>query len=116
DDAKWVNGEWRSHGGWNRDFDVATRRGAEHTTVRYEAFTNRTLPIAPPSYFKSDVPDPEQMTYSELRDYTVKLRATGSEETPSVVALQTKLAFPLVTLIMTLIAVPFAVTTGRRGA
>jgi lipopolysaccharide export LptBFGC system permease protein LptF len=32
------------------------------------------------------------------------------------VALQRKIAFPFVTVIMTLIAVPFAVTTGRRGA
>ena len=31
-------------------------------------------------------------------------------------ALQRKVAFPFVTLIMTLLAVPFAVTTGRRGA
>ena len=32
------------------------------------------------------------------------------------VALQRKIAFPFVTVIMTLLAVPFAVTTGRRGA
>ena len=32
------------------------------------------------------------------------------------VQLQRKIAFPFVTLVMTLLAVPFAVTTGRRGA
>jgi len=32
------------------------------------------------------------------------------------VALQRKVSFPFVTVIMTLLAVPFAVTTGRRGA
>jgi lipopolysaccharide export LptBFGC system permease protein LptF len=32
------------------------------------------------------------------------------------VQLQRKVAFPFVTVIMTLLAVPFAVTTGRRGA
>jgi lipopolysaccharide export LptBFGC system permease protein LptF len=32
------------------------------------------------------------------------------------VARQRKIAFPLATLIMTLVAVPFAVMTGRRGA
>ena len=32
------------------------------------------------------------------------------------VALQRKVAFPFVTVVMTLLAVPFAVTTGRRGA
>jgi lipopolysaccharide export LptBFGC system permease protein LptF len=32
------------------------------------------------------------------------------------VALQRKVAFPFVAVIMTLLAIPFAVTTGRRGA
>lgn len=32
------------------------------------------------------------------------------------VQLQRKVAFPLVTIVMTLLAIPFAVTTGRRGA
>ena len=35
---------------------------------------------------------------------------------PYLVELQRKVAFPFVTLVMTLLAVPFAVTTGRRGA
>ena len=35
---------------------------------------------------------------------------------PQQVELQRKLAFPFVTLVMTLLAVPFGVTTGRRGA
>ena len=35
---------------------------------------------------------------------------------PYMVQLQRKVAFPFVTLIMTMLAVPFAVTTGRRGA
>jgi lipopolysaccharide export LptBFGC system permease protein LptF len=32
------------------------------------------------------------------------------------VELQRKIAFPFVTFVMTLLAVPFGVTTGRRGA
>ena len=35
---------------------------------------------------------------------------------PYLVRLQRKIAFPFVSLVMTLLAVPFAVTTGRRGA
>ena len=46
----------------------------------------------------------------------MKLRASGADALSFEVELQKKLAFPLVTVIMTLIAVPFAVTTGRRGA
>ena len=35
---------------------------------------------------------------------------------PQQVELHRKIAFPFVTLVMTLLAVPFGVTTGRRGA
>jgi lipopolysaccharide export LptBFGC system permease protein LptF len=44
------------------------------------------------------------------------LRASGFRVVPYMVQLQRKVAFPFITLIMTLLAVPFAVTTGRRGA
>jgi lipopolysaccharide export LptBFGC system permease protein LptF len=74
------------------------------------------LEIEPPSYFKSDNPDSERMTYDELRDYVTQLQKSGYYSVPYQVQLQRKVAFPFVTLIMTLIAVPFAVTTGRSGA
>ena len=45
-----------------------------------------------------------------------ELRASGYNVLEHQVWLQRKIAFPFVTLVMTLIAVPFAVTTGRRGA
>ena len=51
-----------------------------------------------------------------LRRYISDLRAAGFNVVPQTVALYRKISFPFVTLIMTLIAVPFAVTTGRRGA
>ncbi len=107
---------WRARSGWDRQFSLVRRNGGEHIAVKYDPFTERDLAVAPPSYFKTDVPDPEQMTYTELRQYIVKLRESGADVVPSVVALDTMIAFPLVTLIMTLIAVPFAVSTGRRGA
>jgi lipopolysaccharide export LptBFGC system permease protein LptF len=43
------------------------------------------------------------------------LSATGANVVPQQVDLQRKLAFPFVTFVMTLLAVPFGVTTGRRG-
>ena len=56
------------------------------------------------------------MTYGELRTYITELRASGYDVLEHEVGLNRKIAFPFVTLVMTLIAVPFAVTTGRRGA
>jgi len=56
------------------------------------------------------------MTYGQLKRYIVELRGSGYHVVPYVVQLNRKVAFPFVTLIMTLLAVPFAVTTGRSGA
>ena len=61
-------------------------------------------------------PDADRMKYLQLRHYIGDLTASGFNVIPQTVALHRKLSFPFVTLIMTLIAVPFAVTTGRSGA
>jgi lipopolysaccharide export LptBFGC system permease protein LptF len=56
------------------------------------------------------------MNFAQLRSYINELKTMGYTVMEHEVALQRKFAFPLVTLVMTLIAVPFAVTTGKRGA
>ena len=53
------------------------------------------------------------MTYAQLKRYISDLAASGVNVVPQTVLLYRKLSFPFVTLIMTLIAVPFAVTTGQ---
>jgi lipopolysaccharide export LptBFGC system permease protein LptF len=55
------------------------------------------------------------MTFRQLQQYINALRAGGYNVVPYMVSLQRKVAFPFVTIVMTLLAVPFAVTTGRRG-
>ena len=53
------------------------------------------------------------MTYGELSDYIdAAAERAATTSVPYMVQLQRKVAFPFVTLIMTLLAVPFAVTTG----
>jgi LPS export ABC transporter permease LptG/LPS export ABC transporter permease LptF len=80
-------------------------------------FATYPLPsLEPPDYFESEQPVAEMMTVGELRRYLDELSASGLNVTPLAVELQHKLAFPFVTLVMTLLAVPFGVTTGRRGA
>jgi lipopolysaccharide export LptBFGC system permease protein LptF len=55
------------------------------------------------------------MTVAQLRAYIDELRDSGFNVVPSMVELQRKIAFPFVTLVMTLVAIPFGVTMGRRG-
>lgn len=107
---------WRASGGWSRDFSQRIQNGVVRKAVTYTPFSERTLSLEPPDYFKTDEPDAELMTYGELRNYIAQLRTGGYDVMPYMVSLQRKVAFPFVTLVLTLLAVPFAVTTGRRGA
>ena len=84
--------------------------------MKYTAFAERELWLEPPTYFRSETPDPDMMTFGQLRDFISRLEGSGGNGSRYLVALQRKIAFPFVTVIMTLLAVPFAVTTGRRGA
>jgi LPS export ABC transporter permease LptG/LPS export ABC transporter permease LptF len=102
----WV---WRQ--GWERQFAPSGL-----AVVRYQTFETRALPLEPPSYFQSEEPDADRMSYRELQQYIRQLQAGGFNVVPNQVALQRKVAFPFVTVIMTMLAIPFAVTTGRRGA
>ena len=101
---------WTLDKGWSRRF------GATFNEKDYSTFDASTLTMEPADYFVTEAPAPERMTYGELRSYITELRSSGYDVLEHEVGLNRKLAFPLVTLVMTLIAVPFAVTTGRRGA
>ena len=85
-------------------------------TRRFMTREKADLRLEVPSYFATRRPEPQYMSYSQLRDYISQLKTSGFDVIDQQVALERKVSFPFVTLIMTLIAVPFAVTTGRRGA
>lgn len=101
---------WKSNNGWVREFVNGTDLKA------FASFPSRDLRLEPPAYFATESPDAERMTFGQLKQYITFLQASGVNVVPQTVALYKKVSFPLVTLIMTLIAVPFAVMTGRRGA
>jgi lipopolysaccharide export LptBFGC system permease protein LptF len=103
-------GAWQLERGWKREFSP------NGDTRVYEPFSQMTAAIEPASYFATDRPDERFMSYTQLRTYIERLRTGGLDVSEQQVALARKISFPFVTLVMTLIAVPFAVTTGRRGA
>ena len=99
---------WLGKDGWIQDF--------KEKTPRWEVFAERPVPLAEtPDYFKTEQPIAELMTVPQLRRYVADLSASGFNVVPLRVELQRKLAFPFVTFVMTLLAVPFGVSTGRRG-
>jgi LPS export ABC transporter permease LptF/LPS export ABC transporter permease LptG len=107
---------WRARQGWTREFGTAIRRNIARPVVTYTPFADRILTLEPPSYFKTEDPEADRMTYAELKQYVAQLQASGYHAVPYMVQLQRKVAFPFVTLIMTLLAVPFAAALGRSGA
>lgn len=99
--------QWEARRGWVREM---------FPRPTFTKFDVRNLQLGSPAYFGSEEPDAELMSYSELRDYVAALKAGGFNVVPYAVSLHRKVAFPFVTLVMTLIAVPFAVTSGKSGA
>jgi LPS export ABC transporter permease LptG/LPS export ABC transporter permease LptF len=83
---------------------------------RWTTYGERPLSLEPPNYFGTEQPVAEMMTVGELRRYVKELSASGLNVAHLAVELQHKIAFPFVTLVMTLLAIPFGVGTGRRGA
>jgi LPS export ABC transporter permease LptG/LPS export ABC transporter permease LptF len=101
---------WGLEKGWKRQFDPMT------AVSDFTTFDNVGARLEPADYFVTEAREPELMNFAQLRSYISELKLSGYNVLDYEVELQRKLAFPLVTLVMTLIAVPFAVTTGRRGA
>ncbi len=102
---------WQVADGWTRSF-----RGISETGFR--AFTN---PIAvdldeAPSYFEAEVRKPSEMGFRELADYVSEVRDSGQPLPRLEVALQNRIAFPFASLVMAMVALPFAFRLERRGA
>jgi LPS export ABC transporter permease LptG len=69
-----------------------------------------------PAYFKREEKPSDTMRFGELRAYIASLQARGFDVVKLRVQLHRKLAFPMVGLVMTLLAVPFSFVVARRGA
>ena len=102
--------QWRLEQGWSREFGPRTQVQA------FSQFADRTVALEAADYFVTETREPDLMNFGQLRTYIGELRASGYNVLEHEVGLNRKVAFPFVTVVMTLIAVPFAVSTGKRGA
>lgn len=104
------DGAWKATDGWVRTFDA-------DGNARRTTFKERTLTLEEePADFGTEQIEAAYMSYAELRTYIERLDQTGVSVAEQKVELERKVAFPFVTLVMTLIAIPLGVTAGRRGA
>jgi LPS export ABC transporter permease LptF/LPS export ABC transporter permease LptG len=111
--AHWENSlqKWICQQGWERQL-----RGAAIND--YRTFEVATFPNVsePPLYFKKEVKQFTEMNYQELKKYIHDLQQSGFEVVRLRVQLHRKFAYPLITFVMAVLAVPFALSAGRRGA
>ena len=103
--------KWIFEQGWTRTFNGMAIEDY-HT---FDVATFAELP-EPPNYFKKEVKQSSEMSYEELRRYINDLKQSGFDVVRLRVQLQKKFAFPLMTFVMAVLAVPFALRGGKRGA
>lgn len=101
--------KWVFENGWVRSLNGASIQ--EYRT--FDVATFKELG-EDPSYFKKEVRQSSEMDYDELRRYIQDLQQSGFDTVRLKVQLQKKLAFPLITLVMAVLAIPFS-AQGRRG-
>jgi LPS export ABC transporter permease LptG/LPS export ABC transporter permease LptF len=101
------NGHWIGMRGWMQDFTAQQSR--------WTPFAQRMLPLDPPDYFETEQPIADMLTVPQLKRYIDEQEASGFNVIPEMVELQKKLAFPFATVVMTMLAIPFGMTTGKRG-
>ena len=104
-------GSWRFQNGWVRNF-----KGANQT--EYREFINTTFPEIreETSYFKKESLQSQEMNFGQLDRYIRDLRQSGFDTMRLRVALWHKLTYPLVAIVMAVLAIPFALSMGRRGS
>ena len=113
DRAHWSNsmGKWVYEQGWERSLSGAA-------IENYRKFDVATYPelAEAPAYFKKEIKQSSEMSYEELRRYIHDLEQSGFDVVRLRVQLQKKIAYPLITLVMAILAIPFALSAGKRSA
>jgi len=109
DAVQWVNDAWVADKGTRRTFV----NGALTAEAPF-ADLKLTLPETPED-LKVYQRDPEQMSFRELRAYVRELRAEGYDIRKYVVDLHGKVSFALISVVMALLGIPWAIRSGRAG-
>jgi LPS export ABC transporter permease LptG len=111
--ATWDAGTslWRFQNGWQNDIE------GDHTSD-FRQFTQTSFSEIheDPGYFNKESLQAQQMNFGQLDRYIGDLRQSGFDTMKLRVALWQKLAYPLIAVVMAVLAIPFALSMGRRGS
>ena len=102
---------WRFQNGWSREMKGAEMLG--YHEFKQTAFSEIQ---EDPGYFKKENLQSQEMNFSQLDAYIRDLKQGGFDTKRLNVALWRKVAYPLVAVVMVMLAIPFALSMGRRGS
>ncbi|HTG01673.1 MAG TPA: LPS export ABC transporter permease LptG [Nitrospirota bacterium] len=104
----WEDNAWRLRNSrtYTRENDVVTERRSDGEIFNI---------VNAPNDLGMIVKDSEEMSFSELWDYVKRLKSSGYNAVQYEVDLHTKIAFPVSSLLMVLISVPFSIHKVRGG-
>jgi LPS export ABC transporter permease LptG/LPS export ABC transporter permease LptF len=102
---------WHFENGWVRQIEGANVKA-------YRTFLETNFPEihATPDYFKKEDLQSQEMNFGQLDRYIRDLRQSGFDTKRLSVALWHKLSYPLIAVVMAVLAIPFALSMGRRGS
>ena len=111
--AVWDSGQgtWRFLNGWQRDID-----GPNVTEYREFKQASFAEIHEDPGYFRKEKLQSQEMNFGQLEHYIGDLRQSGFDTMRLRVELWHKLAYPLIAVVMAMLAIPFALSMGRRGS
>jgi len=102
---------WLFQNGWECDID-----GPKVTEYREFKQTSFAEIHEDPEYFKKENKQAQEMNFGQLDRYIADLGQSGFDTKRLSVALWHKLAYPLIAVVMAVLAIPFALSMGRRGS
>ncbi len=102
---------WLFQNGWVRDIEGANVKA-------YRAFVETAFPEihAGPDYFKKEDIQSQEMNFGQLNHYIRDLRQSGFDTKRLSIQLWDKLSYPLIAVVMAVLAIPFALSMGRRSS
>ena len=103
--------DWVFDSGWQRTF-------SGDTIASYQPFAVATFPEIKeqPGYFKKEDLPSQEMSYNELSRYIADLKQSGFDTQRLSVQLNKKISYPLITVVMAILAIPFALSMGKKGS
>jgi lipopolysaccharide export system permease protein len=107
--ATWIENGWLLSDGLVQEIQADGSR-------RSMKFASRLVSLPEtPENFERTMKSLEEMSFWDLRDYTRKIKQEGYDATRSEVELNTKMAFPFISLVLTLVGIPLAFKKRRGG-